>query len=481
MSRSKHHGCELAIRTIAIANTGTGSPTSGVGSTSVGNQASNFDQSTTGTDPLAAGAARTAWSSHNQGVPGTFPEDDGSNPYAAANIDPRVDKVPRTEHSSRGTAPTTSTTGSSLGGSSGIAPTSSSSGSALGQGSSQPTGFNQYGTSERSSGPTSGFNEHSLGNSAGTSAGLNGGSALRQPDSSSRFGQSETGVGSSGLGNTTTSDSSAPIRALAGDETSGSNNPSFLASTLGALGLGGAAATASHGSDRTTAAPSTTTGVDSYTSSAQSGPTHHRKESIPTTAYPSGTLDSPRASAPPTASQASGNSTAIADEPSYGDTTGRAAIGSTSTYKSTYLGSGEPTSSVIDPMSSDPNTYRKPETSHLGRDAGIGAGVGAAGIGAASAYDGSRGQTGFSESHTGLSGNQTGLSSGQTGLSGGHSGLSGGSSGLSGSQTGLSGGQTGLSSGQTGLSGGHSGLSSGQAGLSGGEWHWRLFAMNQND
>jgi hypothetical protein len=237
---------------------------------------SDASQGNTASSGSANKAASTAWSSQNQSAPGSFPQEDSSNPYAASSIDPRVDNVPRTQDASAGTAPTST--------------------------------------------------------------------------------------------NTT-------------DTTGASNNQSIMGRALGAVGLGDAAAKA----DEQT--PSTTTGIDSYGTTTRSGdgPSHHRKESIPTTAYPSGTLDSPRAVAPPVGAPASGHSTAIVDDPGVGDNTGRAAIGQTSTYSSNYLGSGEPTSSVVDPSSSDPTTYRKPETSHPGRDVGIGAG-----IGAASAYDGSR-------------------------------------------------------------------------------------------
>ncbi|KEF56605.1 uncharacterized protein A1O9_06794, partial [Exophiala aquamarina CBS 119918] len=70
---------------------------------------------------------------------------------------------------------------------------------------------------------------------------------------------------------------------------------------LGAVGLGGAAAgtgiaASKAAEDRSQAVidtpeqPTTTTGVGSYTAPTQSGPSpsHHRKESIPTTAYPAG-------------------------------------------------------------------------------------------------------------------------------------------------------------------------------------------------
>ena len=316
----------------------------------------------TGSD-FARKAASTAWSSPNQSAPGAFPQEDTSNPYAATSIDPRVDKVPRAQDTSTGTGPTTSTADTSVG---------QSTGTGLGQSTDSPSGLSEYGNTDRT-GPSSGFNEHSgAGQAPGASSGLTGGSEYSNT------------AGTGGYDNTTSHSSVPPSSTSNTTETS--NNQSVVGKALGAIGLGGAAAKAD------TQTPSTSTGTGSYDTPAQSGdiPSHHRKESIPTTAYPSGTLDSPRAVAPPVGAPASGNSTAIADEPSSRDDTGRAAIGQTSTYGSHYLGAGEPTSSIIDPSSSDPNTFRKPETSHLGRDVGIGAGVGAAGIGAASAYGGSR-------------------------------------------------------------------------------------------
>ena len=337
---------------------------------------SNPSQGTGPGNDFANKAASTAWSSQNQSAPGAFPQEDTSNPYTASSIDPRVDKVPRTQDSSMGTAPTTSTTGTSLG---------QSTGTGLGQSTDTPAGFGDYKSTART-GPSSGFNEHSVaGQTPGTSSELTGGSGYGNTPGSGAY-------------DNTTSPSSLPLTSTTSDTTRTSNNQSVMGKAVGAIGLGGAAAKA----DNQT--PSTTTGTSSYGTPAQSGeiPSHHRKESIPTTAYPSGTLDSPRAVAPPGGGPAFDNPTAIADEPGVGDGPGRAAIGQTSTYGSHYLGSGEPTSSIVDPNSSDLNTFRKPEPSHIGRDVGIGAGVGAAGVGAASAYD-------TSQNHPGA---QSGLQSG---------------------------------------------------------------------
>jgi hypothetical protein len=321
---------------------------------------SNVGQGNITSSDFASKAANTAWSSHNQNAPGAFPQEDTSNPYAASSIDPRVDNAPRTQDTRVGDATTTSTAGPTLGQSTGTS-----------------SGFDEYGSSGRT-GPSSGFPEHSVASQTpGTSSGLARGS---------EYGST---AGSGGYDNTT-SQSSVPPTSATSDTTGTSNKQIMMGRALGAVGLGGAAARADDQN------PSTTTGSGSYGSPSQSEgiPSHHRKESIPTTAYPSGTLDSPRAVAPPVGAPASGSSTAIADESSVGDNSGRAAIGQTSTYGSHYLGSGEPTSSIVDPNSSDPTTYSKPETSHLGRDVGIGAGVGAAGLGATSAYDGSRDQPG---------------------------------------------------------------------------------------
>jgi hypothetical protein len=266
---------------------------------------SDTTQGNTTSSDFANKAASTAWSAPSQSGPG---QEDASNPYATSSVDPRVDNVPRTQDTTVGATPASSTA--------------------------DPTG--------------------------------------------------------PGIGSTPS------------DTTGSSNKQGMMDRAPSAVGLGSTAAKAEEHT------PTATAGTDSYDTSTQIGgpPSHRRKESIPTTAYPSGTLDSVRAVAPPVGAPASGNSTAIVDEPGAGDNTGRANVGQTSTYGSHYLGSGEPTSSVVDPSSSDPTTYRKPETSHLGRDVGIGAGVGAAGVGAAVAYDRCQDQPG---AQTGLQSDGKGL------------------------------------------------------------------------
>ncbi len=50
---------------------------------------------------------------------------------------------------------------------------------------------------------------------------------------------------------------------------------------------------------------------------------------------------------------------------------GAAAIGPTSTYSTTRLTKGDLISSIVDPESTDPMTYQKPETSSLGQNSGV--------------------------------------------------------------------------------------------------------------
>ena len=67
---------------------------------------------------------------------------------------------------------------------------------------------------------------------------------------------------------------------------------------------------------------------------------------------------------------------------------GAAAVGNTSIYSTTHLSKGDPTSSVIDPESTDPVTYQKPEATSHGRDTGVP--DGSAQAAASKAFDGSK-------------------------------------------------------------------------------------------
>ena len=367
-------------------------------------------RNTSGTtaDPARIAASK-AFNQSSTTTPGAFPEDDDySNPYAASSIDPRVDKNPRS----------TGTSSSMAGAGAGAA----MAGSGI-TGSSKPAGFNEYGSGAQTG---SGYDQY---DSAGTGTGATGmgqTSGISQTaDPTSRREPYSTTAGSSGVDNAGNTSSYAPTSGTTGttgttspgsDDT---NKPTMGQKVMGALGLGGAAggiATKEH-RDRGNSAPSTTTGTSSYTSPAQTGPTHHRKESIPTTAYPAGSLDSPSARAPPNPA----NNSAIADDRAPGDGSGRAAIGSTSTYATHHLPSGDGTSRIVDPNFSDPNTYRKPESSHLGRDAAIGAGVGAGAAGLASHHDesGTQRSAPYGSSNVGSSGMGTsGVSSAGMGTSG---------------------------------------------------------------
>src|SRR5690348_9532184 len=69
--------------------------------------------------------------------------------------------------------------------------------------------------------------------------------------------------------------------------------------------------------------------------------------------------------------------TGSAENPTTGllkDDSGDATIAETSKYASYQLKDGDPTSSVADPTSQDPTTFKKPEISSTGAGAGAGAG-----------------------------------------------------------------------------------------------------------
>ena len=334
--------------------------------------------SNAGNTSMAAAGAGTAWSSHQQSPPGGFPQDESSNPYRSSNLDPRVDSQPRTETSGQGMGSTTGGTTDPSTRSTGYGDTSTSRG--YGDTTSQPNTSTGYGDTSTARGYDDSTSQPN------TSSGY-GATSASQPTSSSGYGATSTSqpTTSSGYGDSSTSQ---PTTSSTSDTTQGSEKKSKVAGMLGALGLGGAAAKEKHDRDRDT--PSTTTGASSYDSPTQSGqpPVHHRKESIPTTAYPSGSLDSPAATAPPSGTSGAGNTTAFADERSGGS--GTATIGNTQTYGSYPLATGSSTSRTTGPGSSDVGTDQQQERSHLGRDAALGAGAGAAG---ASAY-GHRDQSG---------------------------------------------------------------------------------------
>lgn len=151
------------------------------------------------------------------------------------------------------------------------------------------------------------------------------------------------------------------------------------------MGLGGAATGAGlvaskSGDDRSQAVvdtpqqPTTTTGTDSYTAPTQSGPppSHHRKESIPTTAYPAGPGSPSPIQAPV------GGTKATPDETQRG------------TSSISPSGAGATSYTIGGPVESE-------DRSHTGRNAGlaaagVGAGAGAAALGAHE-YGKSRGAT----------------------------------------------------------------------------------------
>ncbi len=76
-----------------------------------------------------------------------------------------------------------------------------------------------------------------------------------------------------------------------------------------------------------------------------------------------------------------------------------AAVGETSTYSSTPLPKGNSTGSVVDPESSDPMTYQKPETSYGGDGNNSGVPPGAASLAATRAFSRSTGEPWASASY----------------------------------------------------------------------------------
>lgn len=66
-------------------------------------------------------------------------------------------------------------------------------------------------------------------------------------------------------------------------------------------------------------------------------------------------------------------------------------VGQTTTYSTHHLAKGDPTPSVVDPGSSDPTTFRKPESTALGTGSTTAAGVppNAAQVAASKAFSGS--------------------------------------------------------------------------------------------
>jgi hypothetical protein len=306
-------------------------------------------------------------------MPGGYPEE-SSNPYATSSIDPRVD--------SAGHAPVTqSHTGrdAALGAGAGAAglgayeatkthePTSSTSAA-------PSTLTSTTDPTERS--PAYGSANESRGLESATPATISTAATTSTPA-------------------TTTADEPTQKKGMVG-------------TVLGALGLGGGAAAAKHEHDKDSAldsTPSTTTGVDSYRTPSQSGPplSHHRKESIPTTAYPAGNLESVRPSAGPTGKTPTSDSHLGRDAAIGAGGLGAAGLGAHEYEKSREptTGAGDSTfaSGMAGTSSAAPNTSTvhdivtgsTPQTSQAtadsshqsGRDAAIGGGaVGAAGLAA---------------------------------------------------------------------------------------------------
>jgi hypothetical protein len=217
------------------------------------------ETSNTGFGPDAAEIAAKRAYNHSSGhMPGEYPTEDSSNPYAASSLDPRVD--------STGHAPTESHTGRDT---------------ALGVGAGA-AGLGAYEASK-----------HDEPQSSSTAAPSTLTSTTDPTERPPAYGSATE---------SRSLDSTTPATATTDDST---QKKTMVGTVLGALGLGGGAAAAKHEADKEStvnSTPSTTTGIGSYSSPSQSGPppSHHRKESIPTTAYPSGNLESVKPIAGPT-------------------------------------------------------------------------------------------------------------------------------------------------------------------------------------
>ncbi|ETN46840.1 uncharacterized protein HMPREF1541_01029 [Cyphellophora europaea CBS 101466] len=222
---------------------------------------------------VAASKAFTG-SSHKEGMPGAYPTEGYENPYKAESLDPRVDNLPiRSKQDQSSGRPT------------------AAAGSALGTGAGAGAGV-AAATSGRSTGPDT---------SRTTAAPSSLTSTVNPGDRSAEYGTSEqTRVPEAG---TTATQEQSP-------ESSG-----FMGKALAAVGLGGAAGAAGYGvasrHDKDSAVADSTLSTDSTPQ-----PTHGRKESIPTTAYPGG-LESPRAINPPVGGTAQGTEAPAAERESH--------------------------------------------------------------------------------------------------------------------------------------------------------------------
>ena len=248
-------------------------------------------------------------------MPGAFPSGGYENPYKASNLDPRVDNLPLRSKEET--------------------PASSAS---------YPQGSSAAG--------------------AGTAGLATAGAATAMSEQDKSYGRTgpapSTGSAQYDQPDRTKMPETAAATAMSPQETASEpQQSSMIGKVLGAVGLGslaGAGAVAATKSKDDSAVdssegPVTTTGTESHRSPSQSGPppSHHRKESIPTTAYPAGP-GSVKAIAPPV-----GGTGPVTEEP--GTRTEQAGT-------------------------------RTEDNSPLGRDAAVGAGVvGAAGAGAVGAHE----------------------------------------------------------------------------------------------
>lgn len=330
--------------------------------------------SSAGVGPHAAEtAARRAMDPSSEHMPGGYPEE-SSNPYASSSLDPRVD--------SAGHAP--------------VMQSHTGRDAALGAGAGA-AGIGAYEATKT--------HEPASSTSVTPSTLMSNTNPTERSPAYGSANESRALDSAAPATTATPATTSTPAVTTAGEPT---EKKGMVGTVLGALGLGGGAAAAKHEHDKDSAvdsAPSTTTGLGSYRTPSQSGPppSHHRKESIPTTAYPSGSLDSVRPSAGPTGQTPTSDRSLGRDAAIGAGGLGAAGLGAHEYEKSrqpiTGAGDSTVTSGIAGTSSAVPNTSTvhdlvtgsAPQTSqatadssqHVGSDAVAGgAAVGAAGLGA---------------------------------------------------------------------------------------------------
>lgn len=309
-------------------------------------------------------------------MPGTFPGNE--NPYKAQSLDPRVDGGRAVSGNSptptRGTGTGLASGGIGAGAGAGVG-TGALAGATTAHHREQPS------TTQSSTGPAA-SSLTSTADPTDRAATYSGATSTQGLDNRSTVTpHSTTPASSSFTDPSTTRDTAQP----AIDE-----QPGVASKVLGALGLGGAAATAAsalgYGSNTEGAGePHDTSAIATQPGqvSQETGPgKHYRRESIPTTAYPGPSAAQPIA-APVggTRPSISENTSTATHAPSSGvgaGTTAGSAVPRSSEY-ARDVSAAQPHSTVHDQITMDPSqTCRDLGSSHTGRDVAAGGALGAA-------------------------------------------------------------------------------------------------------